>query len=53
MLDTGSRISGHPMELWRKKLWSEGFISSRDLRGVEKGEYVKWAGACAPPQTSY
>jgi error-prone DNA polymerase len=45
----GAGISAHPMEIWRSRLRSREFISSRDLSGVRPGDFVKAGGIPVRP----
>lgn len=45
----GLGVSGHPVALWREMLRKEGFVGSRELKDVEKGEYVKVGGVPVRP----
>ncbi|MGI6162686.1 MAG: DNA polymerase III subunit alpha [Bacillota bacterium] len=40
----GAGISAHPMEIWRSRLNSREFVSSRELSGIKPGDFVKAGG---------
>jgi error-prone DNA polymerase len=45
----GLGVSGHPVALWREALRKAGFVGSRDLQGIQSGEYVKVGGVPVRP----
>src|SRR6202022_2381946 len=41
---TGLTVGKHPMHYRRRELWSQGILSSEDLRNCRDGEFVRTAG---------
>jgi error-prone DNA polymerase len=41
---TGLTVGKHPMHYRRRELWSQGILSSQDLRNHQDGQFVRTAG---------